>query len=123
MVCKIEERLEQKYLSVIYKEADFFILPTEYEIFGMVLLEAMNYETVCVTNTNGGSSMLIKNGKNGLIIDDMVPKRWVDAIADLIDNPKRTKFIKAEARKTIQESFTWDKIVPFFVKKYKELID
>lgn len=120
---RYEERLEQKYLSAIYNEADFFILPTEYEIFGMVLLEAMNYETVCVTNTNGGSSTLIKNGENGLIIDEMVPERWADAIVDLINNQERTKSIKAIARKTIQESFTWDRIAKVFVSIYNNLND
>ena len=120
---RYEEKLEQKYLSAIYKEADYFILPTEYEIFGMVLLEAMNYETVCVTNTNGGSSMLIKNGENGLIIDEMDSKRWADAIANLINNPGRMMSIKAVARKTIQDGFTWNRIIPLFENKYKELID
>ena len=118
---KYEERLEQKHLSTIYKESDYFILPTEYEIFGMVLLEAMNYETVCVTNTNGGSSMLIENGENGLIIDEMTPERWANAIADLINNPERAKSIKATARKTIQENFTWDKIVHKFINEYETI--
>lgn len=62
--------MEQKYLSGVYNLADFFLLPTEYEIFGMVLLEAMYYKTVVLTTDNGGSSTLIDNGRNGYILKD-----------------------------------------------------
>ena len=31
----------------VYQQADLFLLPTEYEIFGMVLLEAMFFRRVC----------------------------------------------------------------------------
>ena len=62
--------MEQKYLSDVYNLADFFLLPTKYEIFGMVLLEAMYYKTVVLTTDNGGSSTLIDNGRNGYILQD-----------------------------------------------------
>ena len=33
----------------VYQQADLFLLPTEYEIFGMVLLEAMFFRRVVLT--------------------------------------------------------------------------
>ena len=64
-----QEKMEQKYLSCIYQHADFFLLPTEYEIFGMVLLEAMYYGNIVLTTRNGGSSTLIEHEENGFVFE------------------------------------------------------
>lgn len=114
-----QEKIEQKYLSGIYKQADFFLLPTEYEIFGMVLLEAMYYKTVVLTTRNGGSSTLIENGKNGFIIGKDADK-WSDCISK-IDFDKR-KRISNHASQTIAENYTWDSLAERFVNNYKQKI-
>lgn len=114
-----QEKIEQKYLSGIYKQADFFLLPTEYEIFGMVLLEAMYYRTVVLTTCNGGSSTLIENGKNGFIIRKDANK-WSDCISK-IDFNKR-KRISSHASQTIAENYTWDSLAERFVNNYKQKI-
>lgn len=55
-----QDKIEQKYLSNIYELSDVFLLPTEYEIFGMVLLEAMYYKNIVLTTRNGGSTTIIQ---------------------------------------------------------------
>lgn len=113
-----QEKIEQKYLSDIYKLSDCFLLPTYYEIFGMVLLEAMYYGNLVVTNINGGSSMLITNEVNGIIIDSWDPGEWAEKIIIYMkDKDKRNK-ITEKASKTIEEYFTWDKLAPIFEKCY-----
>ena len=62
------ERMEQKYLSGLYQASDFFLLPTRYDIFGMVLLEAMYYGLAVLTTHNGGSTMMIRDGENGFCL-------------------------------------------------------
>ena len=116
-----QDRMEQKYLSNIYKLADFFLLPTEYEIFGMVLLEAMYYGTVVLTTSNGGSSILINDGKNGFIFDRKDIKLWVDVVDELLDDSSRMKAIQSLATKRIAECYIWDKIANKFEKVYEEL--
>ena len=77
-----QERMEQKYLSGVYRLADFFLLPTEYEIFGMVLLEAMYYKTVVLTTNNGGSSTLIENSRNGYILENKKASEWAKIVSE-----------------------------------------
>lgn len=114
-----QEKMEQKYLSNVYKMADFFLLPTEYEIFGMVLLEAMYYETIVLTTRNGGSSMLIENGKNGLIIEEKKASQWASEIINIFNNKKLMKEIKEAASMKIEQGFTWDCIAENFIKQYE----
>lgn len=110
-----QEKMEQKYLANIYRWADFFLLPTEYEIFGMVLLEAMYYGNVVLTTRNGGSSTLIQNGENGFIIRKDSDK-WAECVVRLSDE-KRCKIGK-NASYTIKENFTWDHLASEFESEY-----
>lgn len=115
-----QEKMEQKYLSNVYKQADFFLLPTEYEIFGMVLLEAMYYGNVVLTTRNGGSSTLIQNSTNGFVFDTKDAKQWANAILNLSAEKKAN--IQQNAHEKIADSFTWDKLAGEFEKMYSEII-
>lgn len=116
-----QEKMQQQYLSNIYKLSDFFLLPTEYEIFGMVLLEAMYYENVVFTTQNGGSSTLMKNGENGIIIDDLDEKQWSDKIIKLYKDNYKAKIIRKNASETIKNNYTWDKLTDKFIYCYSAL--
>lgn len=114
-----QERVEQKYLSGIYNLADFFLLPTEYEIFGMVLLEAMYYKTVVLTTNNGGSSTLIENDKNGYIIESMKAQVWADKISEITH--EQMDMIKEASHNTIANRYTWDELADLFLECYKRI--
>lgn len=113
-----QERLEQRYLSSVYKQSDCFLLPTEYDIFGMVLLEAMYYENIVVTTSNGGSSTLMKNGFNGIIDDSKNAEMWAQNIISIMSDQDRMKIMKHHAAETIANSYTWDSLVHIFEKSY-----
>ena len=113
-----QEQMEQKYLSSVYQLADFFLLPTEYEIFGMVLLEAMYFKTIVLTTKNGGSSMLIQNGINGFIIDKMSPMDWANCVLQNYKDKNIVNKIQNSAADTINKNFFWDTIANTFIEQY-----
>lgn len=103
----IKNKLEQKYLSFLYENCDIFLLPTSYEIWGMVLMEAMLYHCPVITTFNGGSSSLIKDGVNGKIIDELDVEKWVDAIISTeFDMDKLTEY----NTRVIKEKCDWSSI-------------
>lgn len=116
-----QEKMEQKYLSNIYKMADYFLLPTEYEIFGMVLLEAMYYENIVITTENGGSKTLIQDGINGYIRNTESPKEWSDLILKGVSEKEDSIKIKRKARKTIENNYLWDKLSADFEEAYNNI--
>lgn len=63
------KRLTQKQLPYLYRNSDLFLLPTSYEIWGMVLMEAMGFDLPVLTTFNGGSSSLVTDGVNGRILE------------------------------------------------------
>lgn len=117
-----QEKIEQKYLSNIYQLADFLLLPTKYEIFGMVLLEAMYYRTIVLTTWNGGSSMLVQNGKNGFIIEDKNPDVWAKHITNIENNKIKMQQIQNNAVKTIKDYYTWDVLADKFTTEYAKFV-
>ncbi len=118
-----EEAIGQKYLSNIYKKTDLFLLPTIYDIFGMVILEAMYYKMPIITSINGGSTMLIKTKKNGIIIDKFETDKWVDSCIQILENKKEATEMGILANKEIVENFTWDALSEKFVNSYRNVID
>lgn len=114
-----QEKMEQKYLSGVYNLADFFLLPTEYEIFGMVLLEAMYYRTIVLTTDNGGSSTLIEDGKNGYILENMKASEWAEIVSEI--TAEEMNEVKNAAHDTIANQYTWDELADSFIESYKEL--
>lgn len=118
-----QEKMEQRYLSRIYGLADFFLLPTEYEIFGMVLLEAMYYGNVVLTTPNGGSSMLVENGANGFIMDSADEEAWADCINKLYRNPDAMRQVGMQAAKTVAERYTWDSLADVILGAYSSLCE
>lgn len=117
-----QEKMEQKYLAGVYNLADIFLLPTEYEIFGMVLLEAMYYHSVVLTTLNGGSSTLIDNGKNGFILTLDNPNEWADCIERISRDKNAAINICDLASYKIREGFTWDKLADRFIEQYNRVI-
>ncbi len=114
------ESIEQKYLPEIYKMSSVFLLPTNYEIFGMVLLEAMYFGIPTITTLNGGSSMLIKNGYNGFIIKNNNLDCWIDTITKIYNDKKLSKEISLNSVKKIKNEFTWGALANKFVKIYND---
>lgn len=113
------ESIPQLELPNLYKNCDIFLLPTQYEIFGMVLLEAMYFGMPVITTLNGGSSTLIENGNNGIISDLKNGERWTDSIVKVLDSEELETEISNNARKQIKENYTWDSLANNFIKIYK----
>lgn len=101
------EKMEQKYLSGIYRSSDFFLLPTRYDIFGMVLLEAMYYGLAVLTTDNGGSTMMIQDGVNGYRLKLDV-HRWAWRIVRLYGDREQLEHMKRCAHETVADRYTWD---------------
>ncbi len=73
----------QSAIQRFYGAADLFVLPTIYEPFPNVNLEAMACGTPVITTATAGGAEIIQEGSNGYLI----PDAWsVDILADRIDD-------------------------------------
>ena len=63
------ENLPRPELAACYSRADIFALPSTGEGFGLVYLEAMAFAKPVVGVASGGTLDLIRDGKNGLLVE------------------------------------------------------
>jgi N-acetyl-alpha-D-glucosaminyl L-malate synthase BshA len=112
---------KQQDMEEIYAIADLFLLPSEYESFGLAALEAMAAGSPVVASNTGGLPEIISHGVNGFLselgdVQDMANK----ALEILEDNTRLEEF-KRQAR--IQaEKFDINNIVPAYELLYKKVI-
>lgn len=117
------EKAPQTELVKYYQEASFFMLASRYEIFGMVLLEAMYFGSPVISSVNGGSCTLIQNGYNGFVMEDFNSDKWADCIWDSMQNESVLEEMKLNAKKTIVEKYTWDALADVFINAYDKAIE
>ena len=110
------KNIENAQLKFIYESSDMFILPSKLEIFGMALLEAMYFENCVFTSVNGGSATLIKNGINGFVFDGFNAEVWAKKIDEIEKDNSRLLKVKQEAKRTVNEDYTWDSIIKRFIE-------
>lgn len=104
----IIDKVKQSEISNYYNKANLFLLASNYEIFGMVLLEALYFGVPAISTLNGGSSTLLMNNHNGHIVDLNV-ELWVDSINSFFtDEIQHTNYL--EIHDFIVNNFSWDNI-------------
>lgn len=117
------ERASQSELVKYYIESAFFMLASQYEIFGMVLLEAMYFGVPVISSINGGSSTIIKHGLNGFIMETFDAQQWANCMVWAMENDEFLEIIKKNAKKTVEENYTWDELATRFLSLYEKAIE
>lgn len=113
------EKVPQAEVHSLYDHANLLLLPTRYEIFGMVLLEAMYFGLPVLTSLNGGSSVLIEDGVNGLVQRAFSAADYAARIVRLAADPEAQARIGAASHAAIERDFLWDSIAQTMLKVYK----
>ena len=78
----------QETLPYYYAAADTVVMPSHYESFGMVALEASASGTPVIASEVGGLTYTIHDGENGFLVPPRQPQLLADKILVLLENPK-----------------------------------
>lgn len=94
----------------IFRGASVFVLPSEYEAFGIVLLEAMAADVPIVSSAVGGMVELLQGGACGQLVPYGDPAALRAALLDAIARGERTMGALEAARRRVKE-FDWSQAV------------
>lgn len=113
------ESIAQADIAPYYLTADAYLLPSVYEIFGMVLLEAAYFGCPYVASATGGALTMASKGEAGVVLDDFDVQVWADAIVGLLHDETRRGEMAVSAKELLQTCFTWDAIADEFLAAYE----
>ena len=113
-------QISERELLTLYEFSDIFILPSLYEPFGLVVLEAMAKGKPVIVSDRVGASSLITNMKDGIIVTYNDIDSMANAIELLFKNQEKRLEIEINAKETAKE-YTWGKIIEKYIKCYLEI--
>lgn len=105
----------------IYHGKSFFVMTSEFEGFGMVLIEAMQYGLpILAYDVNFGPKEIIENDINGFLIKDNDVDSFVEHICYLIQNDDIRSDFSNNARLSLQR-FSPDRVANDWINIFKKL--
>ena len=109
-----------------YRKAHVFVLPSNAraEAFGIVLLEAMASGLPCVTTEIGtGTSWVVQNGINGVIVPPRNPGALAEAIRSLMKDESLPAKMGQASRERVMALFRQSLMVRRTGELYQSLLD
>lgn len=113
---------DQDKLPYYYSAAELVVMPSHYESFGMVALEAMACGTPVIASEVGGLAYLVRDGETGFTIPDQEPETLCEKISWLLNDHHLHETMSRRAVEYAQD-YAWEKIAKQIVDVYKSLLE
>jgi D-inositol-3-phosphate glycosyltransferase len=111
----------QDTLPYYYSAAEAVVVPSHYESFGMVALEAMACGTPVVASQVGGLAYLVQDGVTGYTVPTSDVQALADRLEELLKNPRLRDRLGEQAAALAQE-FSWEIIAKRILNIYQEAL-
>jgi D-inositol-3-phosphate glycosyltransferase len=111
----------QDTLPYYYSAAEVLVMPSLYESFGMVALEAMACGTPVIASEVGGLGYLVQNGVTGYTIPDSDPNMLSEKLSILLSNKDLRNDMACRAVGDAR-NYQWGIVASQIVDVYKEVI-
>ena len=111
----------QDTLPYYYSAAEVVVMPSHYESFGMVALEAMACGTPVIASQVGGLAFLVQDGVTGYT----VPAEDYDALCERLTAILGDEDLRQQMGKNAAEyahDYSWEKIAKQIVGVYEDLV-
>ena len=111
----------QDTLPYYYSAAEVVVMPSLYESFGMVALEAMACGTPVIASEVGGLGYLVQNDVTGYTIPDSDPEALCDKLSTLLGAANLRETMGQRAAEYALD-YAWEKIAARIVEVYVDVI-
>jgi glycosyltransferase involved in cell wall biosynthesis len=109
----LDRREPEQYqkLCRLFQQHSCFCLPSLFEPFGIVFIEAASVGLPSVAIDNGSRREAVLDGETGYLADQPSPDAVADALLRLLQDPGRNHAMGLAARRYAAENFTWERVV------------
>jgi 1,4-alpha-glucan branching enzyme len=104
--CEVVAWCSREALADYYAEAELVLVPSEYEPFGLVALEAMQHGCPVLASATGGLAENIGADSGGVLVDSREPQRWIAEARSLLRDPTRRAALAARGPAYVGRHFS-----------------
>ena len=112
--------VDHEKLPLYYSAADVCVIPSHYESFGLVAIEAMASGVPVVASRVGGLTDTVKHGETGYLIPWLCPEPFAERIELLLENEPLRRGLGLTAREAVGR-YRWESVTAAVLDVYDEL--
>lgn len=102
--------IKNENMQEMYQSSDIFINPTTVDNFPVSIIEAFACGLPVISTNVGGVPYILQDGHNGLLVESGDYKAIAKNVFYLIENQNEALRFTRNARKVVEENYTWDGI-------------
>jgi glycosyltransferase involved in cell wall biosynthesis len=96
-------------LQGLYRDADFFLLPTRADCYGIAFCEASAHGVPSIGTATGGVPGVVSEGENGHLLPYSANGAdYAALIAEIYRDADRHRRLRSESRRVFEERLNWD---------------
>ena len=112
--------VDQRLLPLYYNAADVCVVPSYYESFGLVALEALACGTPVVASRVGGLPSVVQHGRTGYLLSWRCPEPFADSLEAILSSTGLRKTMGMAARKRA-EGMGWEMVAEETCRLYSSI--
>jgi glycosyltransferase involved in cell wall biosynthesis len=101
---------DRRRLAELYGQATVFVLPSLFEPWGGVLMEARGHGLPCIGTDRGGFRESIEDGVNGILVPAGEAESLAEALVDLLGDPDRAARMGRHGHAEVLTEHTWERV-------------
>ncbi|PSO46884.1 MAG: glycoside hydrolase [Cyanobacteria bacterium SW_9_44_58] len=116
-------RISDENLPVYFAAADVCVVPSHYEPFGLVPIEAMASGTPVVGSAVGGLNFTVVSEETGLLVPPKDEQAFAEAIDRILSDSQWRNQLGENARKRMENEFSWEGVASQLSDLYGRMIE
>ena len=113
----------QRDVDQIMRASRVLVLPSQWEGFGLVLLEAMKNKLPIIATNVGGIPEIITNGHEGILVPKENPKILANSINRVLENSELGNQFIQNAYKKVQNHYSIEKYAHSMFNLYSNILN
>lgn len=105
-------------LPSLIAASDVMVVPSMYEPFGMIALEAAAVGTPVAAAATGGLAEIVEPGRTGVTFPAGNSGALAEAVSRLLHEPERAARMAARAKRRVADRYSWETVVALVHRVY-----
>jgi glycosyltransferase involved in cell wall biosynthesis len=115
------DHLAPKELRHLYSICDLLVMPSLYEVFGLVAVEAMSFGVPVIASDIGGLGEIIIHDETGMLVPPGDPSALAETLKMILSDSDLALRLACGGREFVEKCFSWKNVVPMIESAYRRL--